>query len=112
MRWSSHAQQAPSPVQSSPVVPAKSASNSAQFSNGGTTRHSSSSAATVRPVLNQFENRLARSHPSAPTVMAGAGRAGSICARLRWKVLASGVRPAVVGSLIVRSARCGDCTSS
>ena len=84
MRWSTQAQQAPpSAVHSSPLTPLKSALNSAQPSSGGRMRHSSRSAPRVSRVLSQLENRLARSQPSSPTVVTGAGRPGSIWARLR-----------------------------
>ena len=124
MRWSSHAQQAPSPVHSSPVTPLKSAWNSAHPSIGGTMRHSNSSAATVSIVFSQLENRLARIQPITPMVVTGAGRPGSMSARLRWNARLAGAGPAASRSLIVpddfidpdgftvQPARCDGCTSS
>ena len=118
MRWSSHAQQAPTAVHSSPVVPLKSALKIAQLSSGGTIRHSNSSPATVRTVFSQLENRLARSQPSTPMVMTGGVRPGSMSARLRKNARSAGVCPAssdcftVPDAFSARPARCGGCTSS
>src|SRR5918992_5818093 len=64
-------QQAPPEVQSSRLVPAKSASSKAHWSSGGTTCHNSQRQSSVSRVLYQFENRFCLSQASTPTSLTG-----------------------------------------
>src|ERR671918_116551 len=67
-------QQAPPEVQSSRLVPVKSASSSAHGSSGGTTCHNSHAQSSVSSVLYQVENRLCLSQASTPTSVTGGAR--------------------------------------
>ena len=67
-------QHAPPEVQSSRLVPVKSASSNAHWSSDGTTCHSSQRHSSVSSVLYQVENRLCLSQPTRPISLTGGAR--------------------------------------
>ena len=73
-------QQAPPEVQSSRLVPAKSASSRAHWISGGTTCHNSHRQSSVSSVLYQLENKFCLSQATTPTSLTGGAR---LCAAAR-----------------------------
>ncbi|MNJ67356.1 hypothetical protein D3C77_635220 [compost metagenome] len=77
-------QQAPSREQSARLEPTQSALMNAHSMIGGTISQTRYRPMSVRRVLLQLENRLARSQPSRPTLSAGAGWSGlKVCSLMR-----------------------------